>query len=109
VRKIFGIILVLLTASVSHADFVTEQATFEFEDCVSPALASSPDGITMLAFVSTGGAIPMNFVHVQELSTQWTGLDFPAPPENLLLSPFGKLRSTGKLHHPEPQRRCPGY
>jgi len=55
-------ILLLILAGPTVAGFDIDQATSRPADCYSPNLASSPDGLTMLAYGAKGEVILMDFV-----------------------------------------------
>jgi len=59
-------------STCARAQFVTEQATFNYAACSSPALASSPDGITVLAYGASGEPLTMDFVEVRTIQTEFT-------------------------------------
>ncbi len=62
-----------LISTTSEAMFVIDQATFTPADCNAPALASAPDGITMLAYWASGDPLLQDFVQVQKIPTRGTG------------------------------------
>jgi len=69
-------ILILATATILLisfnpvlAGFEINQATTHPADCYSPAVASSPDGLTMLAYGAQGEVILMDFVTTQLVPT----------------------------------------
>ncbi len=72
-----------IVSSCAFAQFVTEQATFNDADCSSPALASSPDGVTVLAYGASGEPLTMDFVEVLTLRTEFT-VSQPMPSPVLL-------------------------
>jgi len=73
-------VLAWFFVATSNAQFVVDQATFHSADCYSPALASSPNGITMLAYGASGDPLLMDFVQVQTIPTTGTGSNsWPAP------------------------------
>jgi len=61
--------IVLITAVPVLAGFEIDQATTRPADCYSPAVASSPDGMTMLAYGAQGEVILMDFVTTQLVPT----------------------------------------
>lgn len=64
----------------ARAEFVVDQATFHTADCWSPALASSPDGLTMMAYGASGDPLLMSFAQVQAFPTVWSDADdWPDP------------------------------
>lgn len=70
VQRVFSMLaVVLLVASASQAGFILDQVTQRQADCSNPALASSPDGITMLAFFGKSEVILVDFIYVQPLMT----------------------------------------
>ena len=79
-RSFFLLATILVAALPSRADFCLDQATQHHADCSSPALASSPDGITMLAFLTKGDPLLQSFVHVQSLTTLRSDIDDPLDP-----------------------------
>ncbi len=61
-------VLLLISAS-SYAQWLADQATFEPNDTWSPALASSPDGVTVLVYGTAGDPLLMDFVNVMVFAT----------------------------------------
>jgi hypothetical protein len=79
-RVIFATLCACLLAATSPAQLVIDQASFNGADCKYPALASSPDGITMLAYWASGEPLLMDFVAVQKLPTRGTySTNWPDP------------------------------
>ncbi len=77
---IIGVLLSCLLATAGQAQFVTDQTTFHDLDCDFPALASSPDGTAMLAYVATDPSLLTSFVEVQYMLTSRTDAYFPSDP-----------------------------
>ncbi len=67
------------TLAVLLPDQITESET----DCLYPSLASSDDGVTMLAYVVKGDPIPMDFVQVRALATVTSDAMWYTEPETL--------------------------
>ena len=57
--------ILLISFNPVLAGFEINQATTRPADCYSPAVASSPDGLTMLAYGAQGEVILMDFVTTQ--------------------------------------------
>ena len=68
-RLFFVAVWLCLLTSPSLAQFVTDPITYEETDCTNPALAASPDGLTMLGFVISGEPLLQDFVAVQPMMT----------------------------------------
>ncbi len=83
-RSLFVVAVMLLAALPAQAEFVIDQATNHHADCSGPALASSPDGLTMLAYNASGYPLLMDFVQVQAMQTIWT--DAIVWPDPILLN-----------------------
>jgi len=74
------ILVSCLISTTSEAQLAIDQATFAPADCNAPALASSPDGTTMLAYWASGDPLLQNFIRVQEIPTRGTGSsNWPGP------------------------------
>lgn len=86
-RFIFVFLLMCTLTTAGHAQFVIDPITYADTDCTNPALAASPDGLTMLAYISDGDPLLQDFVTVQPMLTLKDDTYLPFDP--LVLGPGG--------------------
>lgn len=79
--KTFIVLILALTCGPTFADpaFIIDRIPMAEEDCVSPSVASSDDGLTMISF-TVHGVVTMSFVVTQLVPTHpEPGVPWPAP------------------------------
>ncbi len=79
-KFIFSVLLLCLLASYALAQMVIDQTTFHESNCQFPALATSPDGLVMLAYAASGGALSDSRIETQMMQASRTDAYLPEEP-----------------------------
>lgn len=69
-RYLSVLLAVVLLAGTLHAQWLADQATHGPNDTWAPALASSPDGVTVLVYGTAGDPLLMDFVKAMSFATR---------------------------------------